>query len=222
MNINRKLNPDYYMSGSGERAWNTFLFGVLTGMAILGAGAIMAESEITFINIWIFLFLLLLAGLGLGRLFRRTVLCRAWSGMPEWVNMVFIAIVFTAITGGGILLVNSLCSDSGRMEEREVVVERKIIKTRHKTQTTGRHTYSSGAPYHVYYLELKFADGRKVEIQPPYKVYQKAEKGDTALIRVGRGALMMNVCDPKSLRLKHPPLKRKRFGFGHGNRRRKL
>ena len=195
------------------KGWNTVLFGLLTGVAICGAGAIMAESEITFINIWIFLILLFMAGLGLGRLFRRTLLCRAWPGMPEWVNILFIGIVFTAITGGGILLVNSLCGDSTKYEEREVVVERKIVKTRHRTQQSGRHSYSTGAPYHVYYLELKFADGREIEIQPSYKVYKQVAKGDTAFIRAGRGALFLPVCDVQSLRLKHPHKKKARPRF---------
>lgn len=200
-------------SDRSKTGWNTVLFGVLTGIAICGAGAIMAESEITFINIWIFLFLLLIVGLGLGWLFRRTLLCLAWPSMPEWVNILFIGVIFTAIAGGGILLVNSLCGDSAKFEEREVVVERKIVKTRHRTQQSGRHTYSTGAPYHVYYLELKFPDGQKMEVQPPYKVYKQATKGDTAFIRAGRGALFLPVCDMKSLRLKHPHKKRPRPNF---------
>lgn len=200
----------------------TVIFGVAIALAILGAGAIMVEREITFINMPLFLMTLFLIGAGMGFIIRGGLMKLSYLTVPDWVNISVFALLFTAVAGGAALLWNSFGADEKNMEEREVIVERKIIKTRHKTQTTGRHTYSTGAPYHVYYLELKFPDGRKMEIQPKYDVYKKSEKGDTALIRVGRGALMMNVCEPKSLRLKHPPLKRKRFGFGYGNRRRKL
>ncbi|MDE5874323.1 MAG: hypothetical protein K2H15_01650 [Muribaculaceae bacterium] len=197
------------MGTTGNKAGSTILFGVLTGLSILGAGAIMAESEMTFINIPLFLITLLVFGGGILFLCRKWVSRVSFFSAPLWVNIAFFDIVFAAIGGGGILLANSIGCDSSGFEEKEAVVERKITKTRHKTQTTGRRTYSSGAPYYEYYLEIRYPDGSRRELKPDYKIYKKASEGDTVCLKVGRGRLGMVVVDARTLRLKHPPHKRK-------------
>lgn len=197
------------MGRAGSTAVSTILFGVLTGLAILGAGAIMAESEITFINIPFFLIILLVLFGGILFLCRRWIPRVSFFSAPVWINIAFLDIALTAIAGGGLLLVNSIGCDSSGFEEKEGIVERKIIKTRHKTQTTGRRTYSSGAPYHEYYLGILYPDGSRGELRPDYKLYQAASAGDTVCVKIGRGRLGMEVVDAKTLRLKHPPHKRK-------------
>ena len=202
---------------AGNKLAGTVFFGVSVALAILGAGAIMAESEMTFINMPLFIFILLLVVGGIVFLMRKP-LRRVWFiAGPEWLNLVIFDIILTAIAGGALLLINSLCADTSGFEETDVVVARKIVKTRHKTQTSGRRSYATGPAYHEYYLELSYPDGREMEIKPPYKMYKNASEGDSAYIKTGKGALFMRVCDPKTFRLKHPPRKHRKRMYGRRN-----
>lgn len=204
------------MTASRKFNWNSIVFGVAIALIILGAGALLAESEVTLVNIPAFLLILIIIGVGVGIIIRR-MLERISPSTPVWVNAAVFAIFFASVTGGTALLFNSLAADKSCFEEMPVVIERKIIKTRHRGGSAGRRSYNPGTPYKVYYLELRFPDGRKREVHPDYKIYMKANKGDSAFIKVGRGALFLPVCDAASLRLKHPERggRHRKFGYFH-------
>ncbi|MDE7108375.1 MAG: hypothetical protein K2O49_00190 [Muribaculaceae bacterium] len=201
------------MPAARRFSWSTVVSGVAIALSILGAGAILVESEITLINIPLFVSILFIIGMGIGVILRHP-LRKLLPTLPLWLDAVIFAIFFASVAGGTLLLCNSLTADNSRFEETTVIVERKIIKTRHRGGSSGRRSYNPGTPYKVYYLEVLFPDGRKREIHPDYKVYQKAESGDSAYMKTGRGALGLQICEPKSLRLKHNKGHRKRHRYG--------
>lgn len=91
---------------------------------------------------------------------------------------------------------------SGKHATREEVAVTRVYKeTRYKTRRVSRKTYVRGAPYPVYFIEIRFHDGRSKDIEVLKKTYDRVSKGDTIGVDVSKGKLGMTVFDGRDLQL---------------------
>lgn len=190
------------------------LAGMSVGVLLLLLGGIAAELETTLVSGLLLFGAIAAVGCATG-IFVAPRLSRLTGIGNRVVNYVGYVAAFTVAVGGTVLIVNDLAADTESFREEKAVVERRIVKTRHRSHRTGRHSYSSGTPYKVYYLEVRLPGGESIELQPAYKEYVKASEGDTATVRVGRGALGMKMVDPRTFRLPKKKKARRRYGAHH-------
>ncbi len=110
-----------------------------------------------------------------------------------WINYIC-AVVF----GEGLFLcaffgVNVIFADSSHVWKERVVVEKKYMKERHRTQRVGRRTYTTGRKYYEYYYDIKFSDG-KIKTKPAsLKQFNRLHTGDSISVYMERGFLNLPV-----------------------------
>ena len=111
----------------------------------------------------------------------------------------FIAHMFaaTAITLFAILGSNYYGADTATAHSVNAVVESRYSKERQRTRRINRRIYGTGQTYHVYYMLLRFDDGRTKERQISLKRYNSIRKGDTIAMSACRGLLGMPVISAK-------------------------
>lgn len=194
---------------NGKRVAKYLILGFgLTLMLVLVAG-ISSMLESTMINTWLFFGIVAFVAAATG-----TVLHRPWGKLTGtdrfYVNFPLHVVVSGIVLSAALLMGNYFATDFDRLPCERVIVEKRITKTRYKTKRVTRRTYTRGAPYKVYYLEISLPGGEHKEVYVPKKLYDKARKGDTATVRIGRGALSFPVFNPHSLELLHPHLKKKK------------
>ncbi|MDE5645067.1 MAG: hypothetical protein K2I45_05435 [Muribaculaceae bacterium] len=92
---------------------------------------------------------------------------------------------------------------AGKNADREEATVTRVYKeTRYKTRRVNRRTYTRGAPYSVYFIEIHFNDGRTKDIEVLKKTYDRVSKGDTIGVDVSKGRLGMTVFDGRNLHLR--------------------
>lgn len=184
--------------------WLLLGFGVT--LLIFLAGGILFMLESTVINPWVFFGIVFMVAAATG-----TVLHRAWEKITGtckfYINYPLHLVVATILLSSAVLMTNYFPSDFSKFPEEKVIVEQKLRKTRYKTRRVSRRVYARGTPYYVYYLKITLPDGSPKEVYVKKTVYDKARTGDTATVRIGRGALSFPVFDQNSLKLLHPHVK---------------
>lgn len=198
-------------------------FAVGSTLLLFLAGGIGAMLESTMVNPWIFFGVVIALGVASG-----AVLHRSWGKLTGsgklYLNFPLHVVVFTIVMSAALLMGNYFATDFDRLPAGRVIVENRLTKTRYHSKRVTRRTYTRGAPYKVYYLEISFPDGKRKEVYVKKSLYDKARKGDTATVSIGRGALSFPVFDPHSLKLLHPHADRKSssrckfFGTSGGNK----
>lgn len=198
--------------------WVALGFGV--ALLILLAGGITGMIGTTMLNWWVFFGIIVIVAAATG-----TVLHRGWEKLTGtrkfYINFPLHMVVFTIVAAAALLMGNYYGSDFSSFQEEKVIVNQKIRKTRYQTKRISRRVYTRGAPYYVHYVDITLPDDTRKEIFVNRNVYNKAHVGDTATIRMGRGALSFRVIDPNSLKLpstRHKSRSRCKF-FGTSGRK---
>ncbi len=198
--------------------WVALGFGV--ALLILLAGGIAGMIGTTMLNWWVFFGIIVIVAAATG-----TVLHCGWEKLTGtgkfYINFPLHMVVFTIVAAAALLMGNYYGSDFSSFQEEKVIVNQKIRKTRYQTKRISRRVYTRGAPYYVHYVDITLPDGTRKEIFVNRNVYNKAHVGDTATIRMGRGALSFRVIDPNSLKLpstRHKSRSRCKF-FGTSGRK---
>ena len=183
-------------------------FAVGSTLLLFLAGGTGAMLESTMIDPWAFFGVVVALGVASG-----TVLHRPWGKLTGsgkfYLNFPLHVAVFTIVMSAALLTGNYFATDLDRLPTERVIVENRLTKTRYHTKRVTRRTYTRGAPYKVYYLEISLPDGKRKEACVKKSVYDKARLGDTATVNIGRGALSFPVFDPHSLKLLHPHVNKK-------------
>lgn len=178
--------------------WVALGFGV--ALLILLAGGIAGMIGTTMLNWWVFFGIIVIVAAATG-----TVLHCGWEKLTGtgkfYINFPLHMVVFTIVAAAALLMGNYYGSDFSSFQEEKVIVNQKIRKTRYQTKRISRRVYTRGAPYYVHYVDITLPGGTRKEIFVNRNVYNKAHVGDTATIRMGRGALSFRVIDPNSLKL---------------------
>ena len=76
-----------------------------------------------------------------------------------------------------------------------------------------------GAPYPVYFIEIRFRDGRSRDIEVLKKTYDRISKGDSVVVDVSKGKLGMTVFDGRNLQLPEGVKSRKKETYQERRRR---
>ena len=108
-------------------------------------------------------------------------------------------VVFGLILSFMVLLINYTTAGLSKVPPTEVTVEKKMTKTRYRSKRVGRRSYTRGEPYNVYFLELDIPERGEHSFQVSKSVYSSVKKGESATIKISRGALGMSVIDPNSI-----------------------
>lgn len=173
--------------------------GVLVLMFLVAEICLMLE--LTTVDRWVFFGVITAVSAVTGTFFHR-----AWArltGVGKFaLNFPIHLVVFTIVISSALLMGNYYATDFDSLPEQEVVIEKRLRKTRYRTRRVSRRTYVRGVPYQVYYLQVSLPDGASKEFHVKKSVYDRTRSGDTATIRMGRGALSFLVLDANSLRLR--------------------
>lgn len=151
------------------------LFAVMVVGAI-GYGAMMGFARETLIDIWIPIFIsaamALISGILLWKLWRNVT-----RSSKFWINYLLHVVWLTGILSGLFFSLNFLCADDTSLHEETVVVEKKYYKVRHKTKRISRRVYGQGDAYNVYYISIRFDDGKTKDITLPFDRYRRLKAG---------------------------------------------
>lgn len=97
------------------------------------------------------------------------------------------------LTIGGVYLfafyaLNYYLADANSIHGEKMVVERRYYKIHHHSQRTGRRTYTQGAPYKVYMMDVELPDSkRKKTLRISTSLYKHVHKGDTLEVHLEKG-----------------------------------
>ncbi|MDE6272646.1 MAG: hypothetical protein K2M31_06530 [Muribaculaceae bacterium] len=142
-----------------------------------------------------------LSGVALGSRFRYL------TGIGNRVaNSVACGLVTFVIIVFGVLAINYFPTDFSGSDgsENRGIIEKRYQQTRYQSRRTGRRTYSRGAPYQVYFLRVALPEWGERNFEVPKKCYESVRQGDTVTIALRRGALLLPVVNPSTLRPLHP------------------
>lgn len=194
---------------NGKRVARYLILGFGLAILLILVAGISSMLESTMINTWLFFGVVAFVAAATGM-----VLYRPWGKLTGidrfYVNFPLHVVVSGIVLSAALLMGNYFATDFDRLPRERVIVEKRITKTRYKTKRVTRRTYTRGAPYKVYYLEISLPGGEHKEVYVPKKLYDKARKGDTATVNIGRGALSFPVFNPHSLELLHPHVNKKK------------
>ena len=103
----------------------------------------------------------------------------------------------TSITLFAILGSNYYCADPDTTHSVNAVVESRYSKERQRTRRIHRRVYYTGQTYRVYYMLLRFDNGRTKGRQISLRRYNSIRKGQVIKMPVSRGLLGMPVISTK-------------------------
>lgn len=104
-----------------------------------------------------------------------------------WINCIVHIVITTSILLASFYSVNYWAADRASEISRQVEITSKYYKIHHRTNRTGRRSYSRGTPYKVYFIEITFPSGRTKELQLPYSEYHRLKTGSKITLQVQRG-----------------------------------
>ncbi len=170
------------------------LVGIIIAVCLLSYGAALALVSRTLISGWIpfvvSFFITVLSG---------TTLWKAWRKITEtenfWINYICHIVASTGIVTTLLLGCNYYFADADTLHTETVTIERKYTKTRHRSKRVGRRYTTSGEPYKVYYMEIKFSDGRLKEQSLTFERYRKVKKGMSLELPVAKGLFGISVIE---------------------------
>lgn len=101
------------------------------------------------------------------------------------VGWIFVAVLTTAT----LYAVNYFGADKATTHSEPTVVEKRYSETRHRSKRIRRNVYGKGEPYKVYFLRLRFENGRTKSVEVPLRRYNATRTGDTVAVAMSEGAL---------------------------------
>lgn len=119
--------------------------------------------------------------------------------MPRQKTMWRLCVHMIALTGAALLAIMALNyygADRASTHEETVTVESRYIKERQRTRRINRRVYTaSGEKYNVYYICVRFGDGRTKEMQVSASRYRQLRVGAQIMLPMSRGLLGMTIID---------------------------
>ena len=120
-----------------------------------------------------------------------TTLARIWqkiTGSSKFAvnyicNLIFATGLLLALFYG----CNFAFSRGATSEPHEAIVEKKYSKVRHHSRRVGRNRYVRGEAYNVYYIDVRFDNGRMKDLSMPFERYRRIHVGDTLSIPFEKG-----------------------------------
>lgn len=168
-------------SGAGR----TILLILFVLFLIFSIGAILALGDRTFIAWWIPCSLSLVFAVPLA-----LVSISFWQWFTllrnRYVNFGVGIVCFFLFLSAAFYSANFIFSSSDH-KLTEVSIERKYTKTRHRSKRVGRNRYVQGEPYTVFYIDIRFPDGRERSLEIKGTEYMKCRKNGKATIETARG-----------------------------------
>lgn len=176
--------------GIGKKIGTGILIAI---MFFLLAGAVSLTSR-TLINPWIpfsvAAVLALISGVTMWRFWK-------WVTTSEkfiWNYLCHVGIAFSLFSGA-FFICNFVFSDKETLHKEKVSVVRVYREKRHHSKRVGRRYYAQGTPYYVYYMEVRFDDGRTKDLSIPFERYRRVHKGDSINIPVSMGLFKVPVIE---------------------------
>lgn len=146
----------------------------------------------------------LAGGVGLFAAFAGRALWQKADLLPwQWANILLGAVSTGAILLGVVLGINYFCADASTFTPTGAVITARQVETRHRTRRVSRRVVSRGPAYKVSTITVDL-DGVEITTDVKKSLYDKCQRGDTALVPVGRGALGLGVVHASELTLLHP------------------
>ncbi len=161
---------------------------ILVGaIALMGLGATMVFTERTLAPWWPFWVGALALGLILGLVLAPAArYFTGWTSRPA--NHIAATVYLTIVGAGALYTLNYAFADKTTEHTEQVLVERKYTKTRHRSERSGRH-YRQGAAYKVYFIDVRFDDGRTTTLEIPLKRYNRLRTGAPTDLTLATGLL---------------------------------
>lgn len=97
------------------------------------------------------------------------------------------AVVFAGFTI--LLAANYFGADDSTIHREEATVVSKESHKRHHSRRVGRRRYTTGQPYYVYDLNLRFAGGRTKSMRVDAQRYNRTRTGSTIILPMEKGLL---------------------------------
>ena len=119
-----------------------------------------------------------------------------------WINGIAHAILVTGMLLAAFYSINYWGRNTVTAHIEQVEVTSRYYKIHHHTERSGRRSYSRGAPYKVYFIKVRFPDGRTKDIQLPYSEYYRLRTGAAIDMELASGFFGIPVIS--DLRLSHP------------------
>lgn len=104
-----------------------------------------------------------------------------------WINTLLHTVAVAGFVMFVFLFGNYAGADRNTDHTERAEVVRKYTKTRHRTRRINRRTTSQGAPYKVYFAELRFSDGRVKNLEMTIGQYNRIRSGNMVEMTVARG-----------------------------------
>lgn len=112
------------------------------------------------------------------------------TGSMKYLPNYLCCFVCTCILGLSLFYIcNYAFANDEKGEIRNVVVEEKYQKVRHKSRRVGRNRYVRGEAYNVYYMRVRLNDEQIKEFPIEQGKYARLHKGDTIPLFVSKGLL---------------------------------
>lgn len=120
--------------------------------------------------------------------------------MTLWLRCLIQVVAVTVTCLFAFFLANFLTAQKAPVQFQDVVVTRVYREQHYKTKRVGRRTYTRGAPYWVYCMDVELADGRMKTVSISKKRYRQVDKGDTVGLATRRGIAGIDVIAPANIR----------------------
>lgn len=160
---------------------------LLITVAILAAAAAIVLADRTLAPWWLFWGWAIAAAIILS-IPLRTLAGRVTEWKNSTGNQIIAAIYITIVAAGGLYTMNYAFADHTTRHDENVVVERKFTRTRHRSRRVGRR-YVRGDAYQVYFMQIRFTDGRTTELEISRNRYNRLRTGGTTTVNLATGLL---------------------------------
>lgn len=127
-------------------------------------------------------------------------MARLWRRIMPQQKTVWQLGAHMVVTTGAVLLaimaLNYYGADRASIHEEIATIESRYVKERQRTRRINRRIYTtSGEKYNVYYMVVRFGDGRTKEMQISASRYRQLRVGSQISLPMSRGLLGMMIID---------------------------
>lgn len=138
-----------------------------------------------------------------------TTLWKIWRYVTSndrfWVNYLCHLIFTTSLCLFLFYFLNFISPRKGSLHTEAVTVERLYSETHYHSKRVSRRVYTRGAPYKLYYAEVRFADGATKPLSVKLQQFNRLHKGDTIRLNLEKGLFGFPLVRRKGLNIEVPP-----------------
>ncbi len=124
---------------------------------------------------------------------------RMFPSTKTWVRATAHAITAASLIVFIILAGNYYIEDASSEHREEVTVQQKFSRKRQQTRRIRGRVYSSGKTYYVYYITVKFDNGRTKEMQISLKQYNRIRTGTRYHLQIGKGVFGLPIIKSRNI-----------------------